>query len=886
LNKKILLIFLFLLALPIVSAIDWCYQETANVSTACGGLDTGSYNDTTGPNFWEGGCGYGFCAYDGNWSSYVTGSSQILLINYTILSNATSGTWQVKMGNSTDNTTTNYTIPDSCWDGKDDISLKIFVDNSVPTRGIGYCYNSTGWEIIFSANHQLIYEEAMWWDISKVPAIALSSPEEYYNTTNENITFYFNVTATNLTNGTCILYIDNVLNQSKNISVWTYQENATLINCTGDWSDAINHGCEEVYDGDWGTKGYVEYLSGNATIYMNYTKPNGADNTSLWQIKYTDATANVNTSNMSIPSDCWSQNILQFKALSSGNTTGSSYPSVNEWYCYNGTYWNSLHRTVDFGSMWSLYEEAMWWHNTTFKEYDFAVNNIPQGTHNWSIECYDYDGFYNTTETRDFRINTPPNIYLISPTNNSFTTNTTPDFRFNVTDINEENISSCTLYIDATPYGNDSSVNHNVITTITANASINLNNHTWYISCYDGYNTTNSNRRNITIINIGLCNTTFNHTIVNFTYYDEVNDSIMNATNTYGLTIWDGTYYYNQTGAFINSNSNGFCTNLDPAIATYNWNLWGSFTLSAGGYITRVTDIDEGTPIAISNNPYTNQSLYLISLLNSSTVTYNWYSTNFDLIEGTMRIFKCNDDGSKSLVESIPIISGVGYANIQLLTQTYSYDITIDGVLYEETNGFSKCHIEALTDVTIYVDLGGTELAPQIGLASIPCTLTKIAPNFVRMVWSANPEDSSDIEGCIIAYRRTIYGNTEIYNNCTTNVYNRTVEIVLNGNEYIVIGKLKQNDFTVVCGDGVYFDSRDSTGGFWGSSGLLAAFFLIAALALMFAGRGDFMIMGTIVGVIGIAILGITNFGIGVISAMVALLVLVLFIGRYSRKQE
>jgi len=32
-NKKILLMFVFLLALPVVNA--FCYQESANVSTAC-----------------------------------------------------------------------------------------------------------------------------------------------------------------------------------------------------------------------------------------------------------------------------------------------------------------------------------------------------------------------------------------------------------------------------------------------------------------------------------------------------------------------------------------------------------------------------------------------------------------------------------------------------------------------------------------------------------------------------------------------------------------------------------------------------------------------------------------------------------------------------------
>jgi len=57
-NKKILLMFVFLLALPVVNA--FCYQESANVSTACGGLDTGLYDDTTGIIYGKGGCAHGF----------------------------------------------------------------------------------------------------------------------------------------------------------------------------------------------------------------------------------------------------------------------------------------------------------------------------------------------------------------------------------------------------------------------------------------------------------------------------------------------------------------------------------------------------------------------------------------------------------------------------------------------------------------------------------------------------------------------------------------------------------------------------------------------------------------------------------------------------------
>ena len=987
-SKKILLIFLFLLALPIVSA-GWYYQETTT-SISCSGLfGTGEE------------CAL---AYDEDWDTWAGAKyNEIAYIyfNYSKPSIANSSSlWQVKGGNASGTAEIiNLTINTTCWNwNSTQLNLRVMTSSAGASEVNWSCYNGS-WVDIWdnyggSDVPRQIYEEAIWWAVENTINLSSPSPTNatYFDYNNINISIEGNFTYSD-TN--CSLYINGTLNETKKPSY--EDQNDWDWNYTNwNWSD----GHSDCYVGEnnyinqtfkmnstfLDTLTLVFYQpSGNSNLSLNLSIYDG--NTLLWTesyymldigvfyspSSYHNTTFNISLNNLvknkeyaiiikqnngsgsAIGLIGGDSNIYPYGVATSNNTycplknVGDLYFQINamgkaeytktlaesEWNYHISCFDNTTSITTSTNTFWvdttppelaytNFTNNSIWYQSSnitgffnftdnfflyslnitidnyeifsntsmdgTFYEYylNRVISNLSVGLHNLTIKVA--DGYITdssvVTETYNFYIINATETFRPYIFNDFITTLNLTIYGIN-TEIN------VTLNWNETQFTTTSIVNlsdGNKTYVVESTPSLDFSNyiditHNWTLEISPNITTTTKSQR-IVDIEITVCNSSINYTIINFTYYDEVNDSVMNATNTYDITIWDGTYYYNQTGSFINANTNRLCTNLNPLNTTYNWNLWGSFTLSAGSYITRVVDIDSATPIAISNNPYTNRSFYLISIANSSTVTFNWFSTNFDLIEGTMRIFKCNDDGSKSLVESIPIISGVGNVNIQLLTQAYSYDITIDGVLYEETNGFTKCHIEALTDVTIYVDLGGTELAPQIGLASIPCTLTKIAPNFVRMVWSANPEDSSDIEGCIIAYRRTIYGNTEIYNNCTTNVYNRTVEIVLNGNEYIVIGKLKQNDFTVVCGDGVYFDSRDSTGGFWGSSGLLAAFFLIAALALMFAGRGDFMIMGTIVGVIGIAILGITNFGIGVISAMVALLVLVLFIGRYSRKQE
>jgi hypothetical protein len=73
---------------------DYCYQETANVSTSCGGLNTGSYSVSN----------------DGLYNGY-------LYVNYTKPQGSTNNSlWNVKTGNRDDTTDlVNLTINSSCW---------------------------------------------------------------------------------------------------------------------------------------------------------------------------------------------------------------------------------------------------------------------------------------------------------------------------------------------------------------------------------------------------------------------------------------------------------------------------------------------------------------------------------------------------------------------------------------------------------------------------------------------------------------------------------------------------------------------------------------------------------------------------------------------------
>lgn len=130
-----------------------CYQETANVSTDCGGLDSGTYSPSANWN-------------DGDWSTYSILTQGY--VNYTKPVGAlNSSKWLVKDEEAGRGAiTTNLTIPPNCW-SQNPLQLKIGVTE-------WQCYNGSDWSTLRTVKSimgaALEFEEAMWWEISTHPA--------------------------------------------------------------------------------------------------------------------------------------------------------------------------------------------------------------------------------------------------------------------------------------------------------------------------------------------------------------------------------------------------------------------------------------------------------------------------------------------------------------------------------------------------------------------------------------------------------------------------------------------------------------------------------------------------------------------------------------------
>ena len=148
--------------------LSWCYQETATVPTACGGVSNSPGYLLTITYYlacyWHSG---GAPTIDGNWSTYDYTTSGACnaqeMVNYTKPSSALgSSLWQVKDGN----TIANITIPANCWNADPHILALRGVSDSYAHAVFWRCWDGSIWQILrLSAGSINVYEEGMWWQI-------------------------------------------------------------------------------------------------------------------------------------------------------------------------------------------------------------------------------------------------------------------------------------------------------------------------------------------------------------------------------------------------------------------------------------------------------------------------------------------------------------------------------------------------------------------------------------------------------------------------------------------------------------------------------------------------------------------------------------------------
>ncbi len=169
--KLVLILCMVVLMSSFASAIitELCYQEFANVSTACGGLGTGNYSiDSWGGNGWK--------LADGDFGTIAAGNHQNFTVNYTKPFNALNSSLLLFKGFPI----INLTIPQICFN-QEPLQFKINTLGSVNVHV--NCHNGTDFqEFYVDIGDDFFAEEAMWWNLTAITNLSLTFIDEVTNT--------------------------------------------------------------------------------------------------------------------------------------------------------------------------------------------------------------------------------------------------------------------------------------------------------------------------------------------------------------------------------------------------------------------------------------------------------------------------------------------------------------------------------------------------------------------------------------------------------------------------------------------------------------------------------------------------------------------------------
>ena len=273
------------------------------------------------------------------------------------------------------------------------------------------------------------------------PSISINSPANNHVTNSSTVNFNFTATDTFNSTLNCSLYVNGAFNVS-NTSI----QNNTATNFS------------------------VTFAEGNHTWYIMCKDANNTNTTSARNLAV-DLTVPSITMNAPVNNHFGNSSSIDFNFT----VTDALSSTFNCSLYLDGTYNQSNTSTLN---------------NTATI---FSVSSITQGNHNWSILCRDQANNSNTTNTRNFSLDlTVPSITLNSPSNGYSAASSgavTLTFNFSASDNNASTLN-CTLYLDGSAnYTNSSFTNGSSIAT---NISLSVNSHSWYVTCKDAVNNSNT----------------------------------------------------------------------------------------------------------------------------------------------------------------------------------------------------------------------------------------------------------------------------------------------------------------------------------------------------------------------------------------------------------
>lgn len=539
-----------------------CYQETANISTVCGGLDGGSYYNYSGV----------INAYDENWSSSIDMGTKVFLINYSKPINAVSASWIIRVNVFFSPSPANYTIsiPASCWNYAPDNILLQIQKNETNVEPL--CFNGSAWVnmgTIGGDGTATLYEEAMNWMIYNTTSYAMTC---------NTINCYYNYTSLSDRNYTAYVSMNDTIGHTTSLGriyfvIDTIYPNITIQSpIAGKWYNTTNLTLNyTVYDAnidtcEYSPSGGYTIIAGCANITFNISYQGSASVV----VRANDSVGQKTTANSG---KFYVDSIMPVLAYTNNSVQNNSI--INQAYAYfeinyTESYRNTTILKVGNATYNMTCNITHCYYNTTISSGSYTANvSMTDNASNTAI-------LGNINFTVD---NTAPTITIQSPSN---TTYNRTNISLNYTVV-EANIDKCWYSLN----GANTTLAGCANTTI--NASEGSNNLTIYANDTIGnqnsstvYFTVDNTNPKITIQ--APANATYNRTAFDLNYtVNETNVDtcwyILNAgANTTLASCANSTFtaaqggnlitvYVNDTVGHINSSAvNFFVDTINPAI--------------------------------------------------------------------------------------------------------------------------------------------------------------------------------------------------------------------------------------------------------------------------------------------------------------------------------
>lgn len=486
--------------------------------------------------------------------------------------------------------------------------------------------------------------------------------------------------------------------------------------------------------------------------------------------------------------------------------------------------------------------------NTSGVEGNYTFNESVGISNTWTCKLTSTDGaeFFgeNRTLTTGFTANNISFANLTSETaNETFVLNITKN-PSSIVDANAILHYNGTAYLSSKQVvGNDIIFTNLIdIPLISGSVESELKDFTWDVQLIDATTSfrtnVSSSTQNVSRLHLEICDATYTTVALNFTAYDEGNESRIDPFTFEGtLEFWTGAGDIRRSEIISNVSTNEVALCLSPTTETFNIEGEISYTDPSGTYVPRNYNFIEGNTISSTQQDI---ALYLLKSASATTFIQHVIDGVFNVPGAVVKTFRFfPSTNTYNLVESGTTDSDgktVGFYETE--TVDYRHEIFLDGVLrLNETEG-RKVFVEA-TPATIQFNIGEALVPPTPlvdGTSGLTSSLVFNETTEIATYTYADTNSSFD-SGRLFVYKDNFATAAVTVCDVSSAVSSAIITCNLSGlsGRFVAIGNNNRSSTEIA--DKITNINLNSGKDTLGNSGLLAGWFIILVASMVFLGN-------------------------------------------------